>query len=75
MLVVCVKYEANIASFRILIDDRGNLVTETSGLPYEEISGIFKDEDAVLIRKIVKESRIKFIKLHNYLENELAALQ
>jgi len=44
-------------------------------LPYDEISSIFKDEDAFLIRKIVRESRIKFTKLHNYLENELAALQ
>jgi len=70
-----VKSEANLASFRILIDSRGNLVTEISGLPYDEISSIFKDEDAFLIRKIVKESRIKFTKLHNYLENELAALQ
>ena len=69
------RSEANIASFRILIDSRGNLVTEISGLPYDEISSIFKDEDAVLIRKIVRESRIKFTKLHNYLENELAALK
>jgi hypothetical protein len=70
-----VKYEANIASFKILIDERGNLVTEISGLPLSEISNIFSGEEAILIKKIVSESRIKFTKLHNYLENELAALQ
>lgn len=69
------KSEANIASFRILIDSRGSLITEISGLPYEAVSSIFEDEEAVLIKKIIKESRLKFVKLHNYLENELAALK
>jgi len=67
--------EGNILSFRILIDSSGNLVTELSGLPEHEAHKVFKGEDLILIRKVIKEGLVKVGKLHEYLENELDALK
>ena len=67
--------EGNILSFKILLDTKGNLVTELSGIPETEISKIFKEEeDQVLINKIIKEGLVKLATLHEYLEKELQAL-
>jgi hypothetical protein len=67
--------EGNILSFRILIDSGGNLVTELSGLPEHEAYKVFKGEDLILIRKIIREGLVKLDKLHAYLENELDAFK
>ena len=67
--------EGNILSFNILLDTKGNLVTELSGIPETEISKIFKEEEEqVLINKIIKEGLVKLATLHEYLEKELQAL-
>mgnify|MGYP003111688427 FL=1 len=67
--------EGNILSFKILLDTKGNLVTELSGIPETEISKIFKEEEEqVLINKIIKEGLVKLATLHEYLEKELQAL-
>tara|TARA_B100000519_G_C14074592_1_gene358475 strand:+ start:230 stop:439 length:210 start_codon:yes stop_codon:yes gene_type:complete len=67
--------EGNILSFRILINYNGDVVTELSGLPEDKIDEVFKDHDKVLIRKIIKEGRLKLETIHAYLENELEALK
>lgn len=67
--------EGNILSFRILIDSNGHLVTELSGLPENEIHRVFNVEDRVLVKKVIKEGRLKLEKMHNYLESELDALR
>jgi hypothetical protein len=67
--------EGNILSFRILIDSSGKLVTELSGLPEHEAHKVFKGEDLILIRKIIREGLVKLDKLHAYLENELDAFK
>ena len=67
--------EGNILSFKILLDTKGNLVTELSGIPETEISKIFKEEEEqVIINKIIKEGLVKLATLHEYLEKELQAL-
>ena len=67
--------EGNILSFRILIDPKGNLITELSGLPTEEAHKVFEGHELLLIRKILKEGHIKLDRLHNYLEAELDAFR
>jgi|TARA_R110000787_G_scaffold183456_1_gene295401 hypothetical protein len=67
--------EGNILSFRILIDKSGNLVTELSGLPEREAHKVFKGDDLILIRKVIREGLLKLDKVHLYLENELDALR
>ena len=67
--------EGNILSFRILIDPKGNLITELSGLPTEEAHKVFEGDELLLIRKILKEGHIKLDRLLNSLEAELDAFR
>ena len=67
--------EGNILSFRILIDFQGHLVTEYSELPEKHVHKIFSPEDALVIRKILREGKNKLDGLHNYLEGELDAFK
>ncbi len=67
--------EGNILSFRILIDAKGNLITELSGLPTEDAHKVFEGDELLLVRKILKEGHIKLDRLHNYLEAELDAFR
>lgn len=67
--------EGNILSFRILIDSKGNLITELSGLPEKEVSQVFKEEEATFIKKIIKEGRIKLEPLHHFLEEEIGNIK
>ena len=67
--------EGNILSFQILVDTKGNLVTELSGLPESEIANNFKEEEErILVNKIIKEGLVKLGTLHEYLEKELQSL-
>ena len=65
--------EGNILSFRILIDFQGHLVTEFSELPEKYVHKIFSPEDALVIRKILREGKNKLDGIHEYLEGELDA--
>jgi hypothetical protein len=65
--------EANILSFKILVTAKGELVTELSGIPEDQLHKVFKDEDLVLLRKIIREARPKLEELHSDLESELSA--
>ena len=67
--------EGNILSFRILIDFQGHLVTEYSEQPEKHVHKIFSPEDALVIRKILREGKNKLDGLHNYLEGELDAFK
>ena len=67
--------EANLISFKVLINSKGQVVTELSGLPEEKIDQVFKTKhDKTIMRKIIKESKVKLEKMHSYLEGELEAL-
>jgi hypothetical protein len=67
--------EGNILSFRILIDSKGNLVTELSGLPEKDVKKIFNKDERPLIKKIIREGRIHLEPLHKILEEELGNLK
>ena len=68
--------EGNILSFKILVDSKGNLVTELIGVPEEDVAKIFKEEEErVVINKIIKEGLVKLATLHEYLEKVLHALR
>jgi hypothetical protein len=66
--------EANIISFKIFIDPSGNLMSEYSKLPQEEVDGVFFKEDVVTIKKILRELEPKLENLHKFIEDELNAL-
>jgi len=65
--------EANILSFRIIVNHSGAVLTEISGLPEDRLHEIFKGNELVLVRKIIREAKPKLEKMHDFLEKELAA--
>jgi hypothetical protein len=66
--------EANILSYRILFDTKGQLITEISGLPIEYASKAFSGKDLKIIQTVIREGRQKMNNIHNHLEAELDAL-
>ena len=70
-----ISKEGNILSFRILIDPKGNLITELSGLPEMEAHKVFDGDELILIRKILKEGHLRLGGLHDKLEAELDAFR
>ena len=66
--------EANILSFRVLFDTKGNLVTEVGGLPIEEAHKVFKGTDFKIIQTVIREGKQRIHTIHNELERELDAL-
>ena len=66
--------EANILSYRILFDTKGQLVTEISGLPIEDAGKAFSGSDLKIIQTVIREGRQKMTDIHNHLEAELDAL-
>ena len=70
-----ISKEGNILSFRILIDPKGNLITELSGLPEMEAHKVFDGDELILIRKILKEGHLRLDGLHDKLEAELDAFR
>lgn len=66
--------EGNLLSFKILIDTKGNLITEFSGLPLNKAHLVFSGHDLILIQKLIKEGRTNLDKLHDKLQKELQAL-
>ena len=70
-----ISKEGNILSCRILIDPKGNLITELSGLPEMEAHKVFDGDELILIRKILKEGHLRLDSLHDKLEAELDAFR
>jgi len=68
------KKEANILGFRIVVNDRGHVVTEMSGIPEKDLHLAFKKDELLMIRNIVQLTKPKLEALHQFLENELSAL-
>ena len=66
--------EANILSYRILFDTKGQLITELSGLPLKDAGKAFKGSDLKIIQTVIREGRQKLNTIHNELEAELDAL-
>lgn len=66
--------EGNLISFKLLIDGKGTLVTELSGVPDKELHKIFKGSQLDLIRTLLRLCNNKLQPLHKNLEDELDAL-
>ena len=66
--------EANILSYRILFDTKGQLITEISGLPIKDAGKAFSGSDLKIIQTVIREGRRKIDDIHNHLEAELDAL-
>lgn len=69
------KTEANLISFKVLLNRDNQLITELSMLPEKHIDELFHVDEAWIIRNVIKKSKDKLFNLHDYLQGELQALQ
>jgi len=66
--------EANIISFSVLINTKGDVVTEMSGIPDKELSKAFNPKDVILMRQIIRVAKPQLEKLHEQIETELQSI-
>tara|TARA_R100000995_G_scaffold21799_1_gene9190 strand:+ start:307 stop:531 length:225 start_codon:yes stop_codon:yes gene_type:complete len=69
------KTEANLISFKVLLNRDNELITELSMLPEKHIDSLFHVDEAWIIRNVIKKSKDKLFNLHDHLQGELQALQ
>jgi hypothetical protein len=68
--------EATLLTFKIVLDVKGNIVSDLGGLPINDVDRVFRNEDdAYVIKKIIREGTIKLQGIHKYLEDEVTAIQ
>jgi len=65
--------EANLISWKLVIDSDNKLVTEISSFPEEEIHRFQKD-DRLVILKAIQEAKLALEPLHKKIEVELDAV-
>jgi hypothetical protein len=67
--------EAKLVGFKILLTTKGRLLVELSGLPIEEVDGVFEDfPDKNLYSVLIKECNHKLGELVTHLESELSSV-
>ena len=69
------KTEANLISFKVLLNRDNQLITELSMLPEKHIDRLFHVDQAWIVRNVINKSKGKLFNLHDYLQGELQALQ
>jgi|TARA_Y100001963_G_scaffold131254_1_gene188412 hypothetical protein len=68
--------EATLLTFKIVLDVKGNLVSDLGGLPLKDVDKVFRNkDDAYVIKKLIREGTIKLEGIHRYLEDEINAIQ
>jgi|TARA_R110002110_G_scaffold178965_1_gene384258 hypothetical protein len=65
--------EANLISWKLVIDSNNKLVTEMSSFPEKEIHR-FQKEDRLVILNAIKEAKIALEPLHKKIEAQLNAV-
>jgi len=65
--------EANILSFKIIVNHSGAILTELGGIPEDRLHEVFKGDELKLVRKIIRDAKPKLEQMHDYLERELTA--
>lgn len=68
------KHEGNLVSFRLFINTSGDILTEYKYFPEEEVSELFPASETHLIKKIIKEGRLRLETLHDSIEREVQNL-
>jgi len=68
------RKDGNIISFKLVIDQNNNLVTEISQFPEEKINELFVNGDRDIIRNALKFTKEKLEPLHAQIQRHLNAL-
>ena len=70
------RTEATLLIFKIVLDVKGNLVSDLGGLPIKDVDKVFRNENyAYVIKKIIREGTLKLQGIHKYLEDEVNAIK
>ena len=68
--------EATLLTFKIVLDVKGNLVSDLGGFLIKDVDRVFRNkDDAYIIKKLIREGTIKLEGIHRYLEDEINAIQ
>jgi hypothetical protein len=65
------KEEGNLVSFKVYLARDGNIISEFSHLPLEEINKLFPSDEAHVIRKVVQAGCASLEGLHRHIEREV----
>jgi hypothetical protein len=66
---------AKLVGFQILLDRKGRLLVELSGLPLDEVDAVFEDSpDKHMYNVLIEECNHKLAALVMHLEAELSSL-
>lgn len=68
------KHEGNLVSFRLFINTSGDILTEYRYFPEEDVSKVFPASETHLIKKVIKEGRLRLETLHDSIEREVQSL-
>jgi len=67
--------EAKLIGFKVLLDRKGRLTTEVSGLPLDKVDEVFENfPDKHLYKVLIRESTYKIEELIKHLEKELGSI-
>tara|TARA_Y100000034_G_scaffold100276_1_gene123510 strand:- start:34 stop:273 length:240 start_codon:yes stop_codon:yes gene_type:complete len=67
------KKEANIISYKILLDATGKVITERSILELDKMKGKLNVSTMATLKTIIRTADVEFKKIHNKIETELDA--
>jgi hypothetical protein len=62
------KREADLATFKLIINNQGQFITEQSLYPMDKISLHFKKQNSGIIHAMLREAKVKFSDMHILLE-------
>ena len=65
--------EANVISYKVLIDATGKIITESSIAEIDKMKGILPAYTLSTLKTIIRIADVEFKKIHNKIETELDA--
>jgi len=68
------KTEANLISFKLILDSKNQIITELKYISEQDIKRFFKKEEALLLSTLIQRAKSKLDPLHEYLQREGRAL-
>tara|TARA_R100001244_G_C5134170_1_gene126486 strand:- start:338 stop:568 length:231 start_codon:yes stop_codon:yes gene_type:complete len=68
------KTEANLISFKLLLNSKNQIISELSYIPEKDIDKVFTKEEAILLGALVQRAKSKLDTLHDFLQREAQAI-
>jgi len=68
------KTEANLISFKLLLNSKNQIVSELSFVPEKDIDSLFTKEEAILLATLISRAKSKLEPLHEFLQREARAI-